>query len=493
MVVLEAKGMLTAGSNQYLQPDYLSPLPTTLDSKKSPLALLAQTCSQIGADSSKPLPNADKKKNDAEGEKKEKTSPAPIETTRRSPAFKPYESATKKEEAVEEKSRKSPASQPSSNRPTSVSSNGGSREDTGRRSSDVATSSSASTTPIIRSGLEVLAGHPKDIPLGTYRAGVPPLLPPGYPGLETHPALRGAHPGFMHGLGLPGLPSSLASMYPSAVAAAAAYSSAAGLPGAAASHCMPHASLFASPYMVYTRVKTSGGGEAVVPVCRDPYCTGCPYSPQNNHLLQSQGACPPSCTQCEQAKAALSALPGLNSLPSSSLVPVSSLMPPTSAASAAAAAAASAASLYSSASTLLGGPPRPYVCNWIAADTYCGKRFTTSEELLQHLRSHTNMSADSAASLSLLSSPLHAHAALLSSAHSALHARSSMGYPPPAMSPLAAARYHPYSKPGALPSSLSSAAALAPTLGLPPYSSALSAAYPPGYPPYAGLYPRPPL
>lgn len=30
MVVLESKGMLTAGSNQYLQPDYLSPLPTTV-------------------------------------------------------------------------------------------------------------------------------------------------------------------------------------------------------------------------------------------------------------------------------------------------------------------------------------------------------------------------------------------------------------------------------------------------------------------------------
>jgi hypothetical protein len=30
MVVLEGGGMLTTGSNQYLQPDYLSPLPTTV-------------------------------------------------------------------------------------------------------------------------------------------------------------------------------------------------------------------------------------------------------------------------------------------------------------------------------------------------------------------------------------------------------------------------------------------------------------------------------
>ncbi|GLH17211.1 Zinc finger protein Noc, partial [Gryllus bimaculatus] len=70
MVVLEGGGMLATGSNQYLQPDYLSPLPTTLDAKKSPLALLAQTCSQIGADSppSKPLiPPLEKPKKSSSG------------------------------------------------------------------------------------------------------------------------------------------------------------------------------------------------------------------------------------------------------------------------------------------------------------------------------------------------------------------------------------------------------------------------------------------
>lgn len=30
MVVLEGGGMLNSASNQYLQPDYLSPLPTTV-------------------------------------------------------------------------------------------------------------------------------------------------------------------------------------------------------------------------------------------------------------------------------------------------------------------------------------------------------------------------------------------------------------------------------------------------------------------------------
>ena len=447
-----------------------------MDSKKSPLALLAQTCSQIGADSSKPLPNEKKK----EEEKKSKTSTTPSDPPRRSPPFKPYETSTPRKEEPEESQR--PASSHNSMRPSSTASNSGSHKEEGRRSIDTGTSS-ASTTPIIRSGLEVLAGHPKDIPLGTYRPGGSPFLSPPYSPFDTHPAFRGAHPSLLHpSFTLPSLAalSSYPGLYPSMMGT--------------------------SPYISYTRVKTAGGGEAVVPVCRDPYCTGCPYSIQNNHLLQSNGACPPSCTQCEQAKAALSAVPGLSSIPPSSLVPASSLLPhpvvTSQSAAAAANAAAAAASLYTS--SLFSGAAAQaqaaaarsvnagagFTCTWNAgtAESYCGKRFSSADELIQHLRNHTSAVGNEATALSMLSNPaLHAHAALLSSAHQAAALQRPPSFSPPSLSPLAA-RYHPYSKP---PTGLSPSLA-----GMPPYSPSIlsSAAYAHAYPSiYAGLYPRPSL
>ena len=34
--------------------------------------------------------------------------------------------------------------------------------------------------------------------------------------------------------------------------------------------------------------------------------------------------------------------------------------------------------------------PKPYVCNWVSDGKHCGSTFLTSEELFQHLRTHTN-------------------------------------------------------------------------------------------------------
>ncbi|XP_012344417.1 zinc finger protein Noc isoform X1 [Apis florea] len=472
MVVLEEGGMLTTGHNQYLQPDYLSPLPTTLDAKKSPLALLAQTCSQIGADSpTKPLisPLDKTSKGMNTGTNAKSPPAAKLErSTRSSPsdgkslAFKPYETNVVSKKSSSDESR--PASKASVHSVSGQESCGGvsasdsgnhaekkssgNRTPVGRKSASPASQATATssttpsiidrktpadrektdgsprtssnnnngTSPIIRSGMEILSGgHAKDSSnLAAYKPGTlagfsgNPLCCP--PGLAENPAFRppfaGASP-FSH--------------HHAAAAALLGYPSSTPTGG--------------NPYLSYARVKTPAGGEALVPVCKDPYCTGCQYSMHSAQLMMGTGTCPSGCTQCDHQKYGLA-------MALSSFGPMA---PPS----------------LSYPSTLTGG--RPYVCNWIAGDSYCGKRFTTSDELLQHLRSHTSLAggdhaaAAASSSAALLANP-HPHPLLSPSA--ALHRASAAAaaaatYPTPSLSPLGA-RYHPYGKPptGPLPASL---------------------------------------
>lgn len=422
-----------------------------LDAKKSPLALLAQTCSQIGADTptSKPLLSTLEKPKKLNSNSETTTRSSPVinkeksdkVSSRGSPvehklAFKPYEnnvlsiksddsrpsskSGSIKADIKDEPrtpSRKSVSPANSINRTTPA-------PETGKSSPSSETKSSSpnnrGASPIIRSGLEILHGHPKDMPLGTYKPGSLSSLGGGLggplnslccpPGLEHHtnPAFRPPFPGgpFSHH-------AAMLAGYPSAN------------PG---------------PFLSYARVKTPSGGEALVPVCKDPYCTGCQFSVHNQQLLMAgaSGPCPSGCTQCDHQKYnfAMAAM---------SLVPPGSV-PPSSLG-------------YSQLN-------RPYVCNWMVGDTYCGKRFGAPDELLQHLRTHTSTSDASSASVAAASSLLNSHA-LLSSA--ALHRA---GYPNPPLSPLSASRYHPYGKPS-LPTTLGSPySAFNPTLG--PYYSAYS-------------------
>ncbi|KPJ03330.1 Zinc finger protein Noc [Papilio xuthus] len=407
MVVLEDGGMMATNPNQYLQPDYLTPLPSTLDSKKSPLALLAQTCSQIGADTApaKPLlPALDKKKpvNSVNSDAVSRSSPTAgkADKPRSTPeikhlAFKPYETnvVSKKPEEVRPSSKastdssdekKSGKSTPGRKSTPPTADNGKSTPSQDRKSSPAG---SSGTSPIIRSGLEVL-GHGKDH-LGAFKnlpglAGFNPLAglccPPG---MEQH-----ANPAFR-----PPYAGAPLSAHHAAVLAAAA-----GFPGAAP-----------SPYLGYARVKTPAGGETLVPVCKDPYCTGCQFSLNN---LDGQRRVPPR------------------------LHPLG----------------------------------RPYVCNWIVGEAYCGKRFSSSEELLQHLRSHTADGAQPAP----VSAPSSTQASLLSPLNPLFTTAGLRGaYPSAPLSPLSAGRYHPYSKAG-LPAGL----------GASPYG-AFNPALGPFYSPYA--------
>ncbi|CAG4914448.1 unnamed protein product [Colias eurytheme] len=254
MVVLEDGGMMTSNPNQYLQPDYLTPLSSSLDSKKSPLALLAQTCSQIGADTmpSKPLlPSLDKKKsvNSVNSDSVSRSSPnAPkMDKPRATPenkhlAFKPYENTvvTKKPDETRPSSKassdssddkKSGKSTPGRKSTPPTTENGKNSPGNEQKSSS---SSSSGTSPIIRSGLEVL-GHGKDH-LGAFK-NLPGL--PGFnpltglccpPGMEQHanPAFRPPYAGA-----------------PFSAHHAAMLAAAAGFPGSSP-----------NPYLGYARVKT---------------------------------------------------------------------------------------------------------------------------------------------------------------------------------------------------------------------------------------------
>lgn len=463
--------MLTARTGHILHPEYLQPLPSTpvspieLDAKKSPLALLAQTCSQIGKPDPPPSSKLSSVTSNGSNDKDSKSGPlkmSDIGVDDKS-SFKPYSKPSDKKDASSgvssgEKSGfrvPSATCQPftprtgSPNSSTSASpmpsegkvgdrddkkesdcNKGGSsdgsgsngvnnnrisvscsginvdgtnHQDTtaGSKTSESSTVTSASSVSVLGSGLVA--------PVSPYKPGqtVFPLPPAGmtYPG-----SLAGAYAGYpQHFLPHGG------SLVNAQLASSLGCSKAGSSPLAGAS---PPSIMSAS-------------------LCRDPYCLSYHCA---SHLA---GAATTSCTHESAAAAAASALKSGYPLmyPTHPLHSVHSSPP-----------SFGGHPLYPY-GFMLPNDPLPHVCNWVSANGPCDKRFSSSEELLNHLRTHTAFTgADKLISGYPSSSSLASAAAAAMACHMHMPPSAAPGSPgtlalrSPHHALGLSSRYHPYSK-----------------------------------------------
>ena len=266
-----------------------------------------------------------------------------------------------------------------------------------------------------------------------------PLGPWGYPCLPYPPGLLPSAEAFAAS-GLPlGVPGQTGYNLSQSVQASAL----------AAHHAALKSGSSLSNYLQYARMRAPSGQAPLVSPCRDPYCTNCLASAQNSHL--SSQCTSPGCAQCSHEKSlqsmGLSALGLHNSVPG---------MPPFSSANGLPSASAGLSSLYAH-NLLTQQQGHPHVCNWMSGSDYCGKRFTTSEELLQHLRTHTSGGEAALAAYGSLGISIPSPADI-SALHGYLGSSGNLSpgalrrtYPtslsPLSNSALHASRYHPYKSP----------------------------------------------
>ncbi|XP_043643102.1 zinc finger protein Elbow isoform X2 [Drosophila teissieri] len=516
--------MLQSSNHHYLRPDYMTAAaaPTALDNKSSPLALLAQTCSAIGADTTNPkllAANIEKstkqlqhqakgssgsggsgssfglsQQASMDGSARDKSSPVSshsssvstgsVEQQQLPPAhggsskpppttFKPYEPnnnisniTTAADCGATNLSSSNPGAQQRVKTPKSTANGGGQRCDSNQSASSQHRESPTAAGSLRRTPTSGLAA-------GVHHNGSPGLPPtasstPGRSNSKESAAMHSpsaaaaaaaaAQIASSNRLQEAALAAAKEANYVKALHAASQQGSASAAAAAAsyyppgygspysmdlmtASSLMsPHHAMFKAsamnPYLNYARMKglTEQSMMAATPnVCRDPYCTGCPASPHYINKAAGQ-PCPAGCPQCEGGGGG----GGGASKSSGSQGGAGG-----SSSAAAAAAAAAASSYHAQLAALAAASQMPYVCSWIGSDAaYCGKRFGTSDDLFQHLRTHTASVPD----------------AVLSAAAAGgippNHPLFQRTYPTPPLSPLSAARYHPYGKPSMLPPSL---------------------------------------
>lgn len=373
---------------------------TQLDAKKSPLALLAQTCSQIG----KPDPPSSSKlsssTSNGSSDKEAKSGPlkmSDIGADDKS-SFKPYSKSSEKKDSssslsgdknsfrvpsatcqpftprtgspssctsvsplpADGKGDKEDKKESESNKSGTAEGNGSHRisgiTSDGSQENTSGSKTVTSDSPSVTSSSSSVLGSGLVAPVSPYKPGhtVFPLPPAGisYPG-----SLAGAYAGYPqpflpHGMTLDHTKSSSQLLSAQFAAASSLGCSKAGTsPLAGAS---PPSLMSAS-------------------LCRDPYCLSYHCS---SHL---SGASSANCAHDSAAAAAANALKSGYPLmyPTHALHGVHSSTP-----------TFSGHPLYPY-GFMLPNDPLPHVCNWVSANGPCDKRFSSSDELLSHLRTHT--------------------------------------------------------------------------------------------------------